>query len=146
MNLSKSIALIFSLFLFQSLSAQTPLEKYEKESIYFKTGGFVKGGVKHNLLFSYRPLKKAMKSSPIALAELKESTRKRWLSTGLYVGGVAAVLGAITVNDPQIRNALLLGGMVAVVSSIPVAFTSVNKLNKSVWSYNRDLLLPEHQK
>jgi len=132
---------------FQMLFAQSPIEKYEQESIYLTTGGFVKGGVKHSAIFSYRGMKKAMKGSLPARAEYQRFSEKRKWAIGLSLIGLTSVIAAIGVEDNiELRRGLLLGGLGATFASVPISTSSTNHLQKAAWLYNRDLLLPEKQK
>ena len=133
------ICMLFS----QPIFSQTTLEKYEQESIYLTSGGFVKGGKKHSALFTYRGLKKAMKGSLPARAEYQRYSEKRGWAIGLSLAGLTSVIVAAGVNDLQVQRGMLLGGLGATIASIPLSVRSANHLQKSVWMYNRDLLLPE---
>lgn len=138
------LPLVSIVFACQVLSAQSPVEKYDKESIYLTTGGFVKGGVKHSALFSYRDMKKAMKGSLPARAEYQRYSEKRGWAIGLSLAGLASVIAALGVEDNvQLQRGLLLGGLGASLASVPLSTKSTNHLQKAAWLYNRDLLLPE---
>lgn len=137
------LGIIFSV---QNISAQSLVKKYEKESIYLTSGGYVKGGEKHRIIFSYRSMKKAMKGSLPARAEYQRYSEKRGWAVGLSMVGLASVIAALGVEENvQLQRGLLLGGLGVSIASVPLSVKSTNHLQKSVWLYNRDLLLPEQK-
>ena len=119
-------------------------EKYEQESIWLGTGSFYKGEKRYSAFFNYGKLKKEIADSPSAMLEFNRYREKQGIATILSTVGLGALIAALFVPDnPELQSGLLLGAVGTTVASIPLSVQSSNHLQKSVWSYNRDLLLPE---
>ncbi|HFA50404.1 MAG TPA: hypothetical protein ENJ95_15430 [Bacteroidetes bacterium] len=142
-----AIPLILASFFCSSLSAQSVLEKYEKETIYlsYNNYSYIKNGQKHWAGFFGKHLKKEMEVSPDAVIEFdryqKKSITSFWMVMGagaIYVSGV--LLAQERDEYDALSGSMVLAGTGLMIASIPLTINSMKHYNKAIWLRNRDVL------
>jgi len=158
MNIRKIIFLFTFIFIFSSISvSQTDIkENYEKESLYLKRTFFGTKYIKNNKSYPVsifnKSLENEMKISKDALKEYKKYKLNRNIVLGLNIVSLVLVgygeynylkLASSNQWDDKLFNRAtysIYSGLGFTLISIPFQFKANNKLNKSIWLHNRDIL------
>jgi len=129
-----------------SLSAQeSAVKQYQENSIYLQSrfGGYkyIKEGKVYRKGFMAFKLKRELQVSPNAIIEFKKYQRNKWLAAGIGIGGYVLLASSFDVSNGgsvNINTYFISLGTFATCAL--VAKHSRNKLHKSVWLYNQDIL------
>jgi hypothetical protein len=127
------------MIILNSINAQVT-EKYESQTIYLQSGGYVKDGKKCHIGFFGEKLKKEMVVNPEALNIYEKFQRQR--RRDLFFVGVmiTAEFSALFIHDRDLKNGVLLGGLANPFVTIPFGNNAGNNLYKAIWTRNRDVL------
>ncbi|MEM8527299.1 MAG: hypothetical protein AAGG68_21845 [Bacteroidota bacterium] len=145
MKLFITIVICFSVLTFAS-AQETALKGYQENSIYLQQGfwgyKYVKKGQIYRRGFNASRLKKELEVSPNAIIEFEKYQTNKWLAAGVGVGSYILMLSSFSDSNGNANinwntYFISLGGF---VTSALLARNSRNKLQKSVWLYNQDIL------
>ena len=130
----------------QAQPTNTALKQYDQKAIYLKAGFwhtyYVQGARQYTTGIGYRNLRRALDVSPLAQNEFKGFRRQRRTALALSVIGILGWLSAIPISETNNEAAIasFAGGSAALLIAIPINFQASNRLTKSVWLYNRDVV------
>ena len=138
-KLNNYLLILLCTIIMNSLNAQVT-EKYESQTIYLQSGGYVKDGKKYHLGFFGEKLKKEMEVSPEAMIIYEKFQKQH--RRDLILAGVIITAGfsALLVHDRGLKNGLLLGGAAIPLVTIPFGNSAGNNFQKAIWIRNRDVL------
>lgn len=124
------------------------LKKYDQEAIYLKESFwrnyYVKGARQYPVGIGYRKLRQVLEVSPLALNEFKSFRRARRtnviLATLGAIGWAAVPWLTSEDNNEEIAVVSFAGGTALLIAAIPFHFKAKNRLAKSVWLHNRNVV------
>jgi hypothetical protein len=129
----------FASFAQNSIYTDTLARKYDRMTIYLKNGGFEKDGQTIPYGMFKMNLRKELTISPMALHEYKRSRTNFWVGMGCSITSTVLMLSSIQSNG--IKKELFYSGLGMSLLSIPFSISAQNQLNRSVWLYNRDVIV-----
>lgn len=128
--------IFFSIGEINPIKAQTPIEKYEQESILLRWGTYVKNGEKHSIGAFGNKILKELELSEAAVLEGEKYKKNRNISLSLSLAGLGTVIAGMALEE----EAVLWSGLAVSLVSIPISVKAINNLQKAVWLRNRDIL------
>lgn len=138
------ILFLFCICLSSSIAQQRAIKQYQDNSIYLQSsiGGFkyIKDGqIKRKGFMMAHHLKKELAISPNAVVEFKKYQRDKFVAMGLGLA-TTGFLAAIATNSEDFNpNVVWILFGTSFTTGIVWA-NSKNKLRKSIWQYNQDIL------
>jgi hypothetical protein len=144
----KGIFLFFIVFSACSAIAQNNIpidtlrEHYNRETLHLMYGYPAKG--MNGDKISNQELRELFSKSPDGLIAYEKSRSKRTTATILLATGTASAIAAIAVSQSnrKLSQGLLLGSLGLNLLSIFPSKQSKQMLDRAIWLYNRDVLLP----
>ncbi|MEN0049725.1 MAG: hypothetical protein AAF806_21875 [Bacteroidota bacterium] len=127
-----------------SSAQQNTIKHYQDNSIYLQSGfgGFryVKDGqIQQKGLILAHHLKKELAISPNAVVEFKKYQRDKFIAMGFGLA-TAGIFTAIAVDSENINPNILWVVLGTSFTTGIIWANAKNKLRKSVWHYNQDIL------
>lgn len=125
---------------YTSVFSQSPTElrdKYERETVYWNGNKLMKGDNKVKLKnFKLELLR--YEDSRFTYQQYRKHDRQAWLWLGASVGGFIVAAAANDQTNSNIALGVSFGSLIPMIIHMS---KGENKLNKSIWYYNRDVLL-----
>jgi hypothetical protein len=123
-------------------TAQSPMEKYQAESIYLQPFAYVKNGQRYPLGLFNKSLKKEMEISPNAMLEYKRYVKNRNFAYAAYFFGIGAYAAGLLVDSENqpLKDLLKTGGLGMIAGSFYFAIGTSKHLNKAIWLRNGEIL------
>lgn len=141
----QKVAIIFLpiLFFVIETSAQNQdsvaIRRYYEENAILWLGEniFYKGDKKLTL----KEMEATMAISRSALADFRQYKKSKTWTAVTLTASLGLLVGGAFVKERRTQNYMLAGSMVMATVSIPLARKSQRYLGRSIWTYNRDILL-----
>jgi len=131
---------IFYFLIFKTHLSIAQISNYETETIYLKSGVYIKDGKEYPRGFFGGKLKDEMKVNDevISIFEKYQNKRKVIFACGVYM--FTAFILASTVKNEPIKLGLMVTGTISGTIIFPLSRSANNDLNKSLWLRNRYIL------
>ena len=115
------------------------IRRYYEENAILWLGNYKYS--KNNQSYPVKNLKEEFKFSRDASAEFVQYRKNNGATITLIAVSGGLLVSAILAKDNRLKAGLLAGSVLSATISIPISFKAVKQLNRSVWFYNRDILL-----
>jgi len=126
----------------QGLDSVSYRNFYNEHALFWNGSSFTKYS-QNGKSYTFKEMKAVVSFSREASLSYHEFMKDRTTYGILLVSSALLIGGALLAKSPELKGGLAIGGVLSATIALPVGKRSFYNLNRTIWIYNREMMLQQ---
>jgi len=124
----------------QNLDSVSYRNYYNEHALFWNGSSFTKYS-QNGKFHTFKEMETVVRFSPEASLSYHQFMKGRTTYGILLVSSALLIGGALLAKSPELKGGLAIGGVLSATIALPVGKRSFYNLNRTIWIYNREMML-----